>query len=75
MTHPIPVIAWVVIAVVICLFLGLNLSLWSAYKNKSKKPAKPGNQIKNTIQDPWRVEDQQWKELSDRVDEYKKSRS
>jgi len=76
MTHPIPIFAWVVIGLFALLVIGLNLSLWSAYRNRNKKPSQPRTQkTKNTLQDPWFVEDQQWKELSDHVEKFKKSRS
>lgn len=65
-----PVSAWILIACFLSFFVVLNLSLFYALRHKSPSSlpgvaTKPGDFLRN----PWKKEDQQWQELSDRVDE------
>jgi len=70
-----PILGWVCLGFLLFMVLGLYLSLFSAWRRKDHNQPQapgPGQQIINTLRDPWAREDAEWKKLRHQTEELRK---
>lgn len=71
-------IGWIVLTAIVLMVILINLSLWSAWKNRGQKKNNPFDiliRASKGMNEPWKNQDAQIQELSRRINELKNSQT
>ncbi len=72
----IPLMGWICLGSILLMVLGLYLSLFTAWRRKNQKPPSDGmdgQELINTLRQPWAREDAEWERLHRSTEQFRKN--